>query len=122
MVFSSIRQAIPAVLSILSLGCSDTATDAVDNGLADQVVFDASSGLDRGSGLDNRLLSDQGTLDQGTKSNKLKVVFIGNSLTFVNDLPKVLTKVAASASPAWTISAEPNHDQERQALPDSTEH
>ncbi len=95
MVFSSIRQAIPAVLSILSLGCSDTATDAVDNGLADQVVFDASSGLDRGSGLDNRLLSDQGTLDQGTKSNKLKVVFIGNSLTFVNDLPKVLTKVAA---------------------------
>ena len=109
MVFSSIRQAIPVVLSILFFGCSDTATDAVDSGLADQVVFDAGSGRDQGSGLDKKISSDQGTLDQGTKSNKLKVVFIGNSLTFVNDLPKVLTKVAASASPDWTISAGQNH-------------
>ena len=108
MIFSSIRQAIPVVLGIILLGCSETATDAADSGLADQAV-DTGSALDQGSGLDKKNSSDQGTPDQGTKSNKLKVVFIGNSLTFVNDLPRVLNRVAASASPAWTISADQNH-------------
>ena len=103
MVSRSIQQAFPVVLSILLLGCPDRVTDATDSGQADQGVVDAGSGLDRNNP------SDQAAPDQGTKSYKLKVVFIGNSLTFVNDLPRVLTRVAASASPAWTISAGQNH-------------
>ena len=103
MVSRSIQQAFPVVLSILLLGCPDRVTDATDSGQADQGVVDAGSGLDRNNP------SDQAAPDQGTKSYKLKVVFIGNSLTFVNDLPRVLNRVAASASPAWTISADQNH-------------
>jgi hypothetical protein len=103
MVCISTRQAIPVVLALLLLGCSDPAADSADGGQADQAVLDAGSGPDRASGPDSTSWPDQ------TASRKLKVVFIGNSLTFVNDLPSVLTKVAASASPAWTISAGQNH-------------
>jgi len=103
-------------LLILALGCADTGTNPVDTGrdTADSVdaihaVADGVSKPDTPSSPDAGTAPDAAAPDQGAASHTLNVVFIGNSLTYGNDLPGVLAKVAASATPSWTISAPANH-------------
>jgi len=85
------------VLTILVLcipGCSEERT--------------ISSGKDSGEDL-AQAVDLSPAPDKGPAAKKLKIVFIGNSLTFVNNLPLVLMNAAASAKPAWSIAAGKNH-------------
>jgi hypothetical protein len=105
-----------ALLSLLFalVACSSNSAP-VDGGLADAavdqaVVLDASDALvadasrDAGADLDAAL--DQATADAAAPTT-VRVLFIGNSYTYVNDLPGVLKKLAdAAQSPIRIVTGQ----------------
>jgi hypothetical protein len=89
-------------------GLADAGVDAGDGGFSDAGSGDAGSGdaglSDAGSG--DAGLSDAGSgVDAGDAGPwALNVLFIGDSYTYVNDLPGMLTQIAATAGVPPTIA------------------
>jgi hypothetical protein len=105
-----------AAAALLALGCESrqgigtvdaSISDAGDAGADAGDAGDAGSASDAGDGGDAGSPSDAGNPDAGSPDagpSDLNVLFIGNSYTYVNDLPAMLSQIAATAGVPPTIS------------------
>lgn len=84
--------AVALVLGLAS-GCQST-DDALSDADAGDSVPDASAPS----------TSDASTQDAVAARKSLRVLFIGNSYTYVNDVPGILTRIAATATTGPTIA------------------
>ncbi len=95
---------------LLTVGCSEDAKQTPDARPPDLQAVDASApdrALSDQRPPDQKKQSDQKKLsDQKAPPQKLKVLFVGNSYTFVNDLPTLVSKLAqAAGAPALTVDS-----------------
>src|SRR5215469_3445496 len=93
---------LAALAASFALACSDPS--AGDSGTAD-----AGSTLDAATEGEEAATADGGNADGGAAEagpSELRVLFIGNSYTYVNDLPGMLAKIAATAGTPPTITTD----------------
>ncbi len=91
-----------ALAACSALACSGSPAgnaDAADRGSPPDAAPEGGDAASADSGV-----ADAGTEDAGP--SELHVLFIGNSYTYVNDLPGMLSKIAASAGTPPTITTD----------------
>ncbi len=99
------RPTLPILAAVLSLSCSDPAPSPTLPRL--DASNDARDAVTEASTPD-AALPDASAVDVAgdTAPSRLRVLFVGNSYTYVNDLPAVVTSIArASRGPAITVDS-----------------
>ncbi len=96
------RPTLPILAAVFSLSCSDPAPSPTLPHL--DASNDARDAVSEAS-VSDAALADAGPADDAAPS-RLRVLFVGNSYTYVNDLPAVVTSIArASRGPAITVDS-----------------
>ena len=93
-----------AILFLIAVaGCNEDAKQIPDSRPPDLITVDS---LAPDRPRSDQRLPDQRLPDQKALPQKLKVLFVGNSYTFVNDLPALVSKLAqAAGAPALTVDS-----------------